>query len=313
MQQVVARIAQVSATTTPVLITGETGVGKEIVAREIHRRSSRAGGRFVAVNCGGLPEGLQISQLFGHCAGAFTGAVKSQAGLVEAAGRGTLFLDEVGDLPPAAQVMLLRFLQDGEYLRLGDSATHHSDARVLAATDWDLEALMAQGRFRRELYFRLSVTKLHVPPLRERREDLSELTEQLLAEIAHKDGRGAPAIGYGVAEKLQSHSWPGNVRELKSVLTQAWLRCQNGRIDVSDVAFEEPAGRKSAEAQPKRAGPQRFEEAEREFQIAYFSELLRRTHGGVKEAAELADLSERGLRKRLETLRLDPGQFRTPE
>lgn len=309
MREVMARIERVAGAHCPVLITGETGAGKEVVAREVHRRSSRSGAPFVPVNCGGLPEGLQFSQLFGHRAGAFTGAVKQQLGLVEAANRGTLFLDEVGDLPLSVQLMLLRFLQDGEFLPAGETRVRHCDARVLAATDQDLGELMHGGNFRHQLFYRLGMTRIHVPPLRERREDMAGLVDQLLKSDLTSAHSPVPRLAGGVLEKLQGHSWPGNVRELRGVLTRACMECHGGVITTDDVIFEEPKNQRNTHiAQTPRL--RTFSDAEREFQWTYFNDLLRLASGSVKEAARLAGLSERGLRKRLEALGLNPGPFR---
>lgn len=246
MQPVFAAIEKVSATDVSVLIIGESGTGKELVARAIHRRSVRQGRPFVAINCGAIPENLLESELFGHEKGAFTGAHLQRQGRVEMAQGGTLFLDEIGDLPTALQVKLLRFLQDHTVERIGGRSSIHVDARVLAATNVDLGKAMASGRFREDLYYRLGVVLISVPPLREREGDLVLLARAFLqrhAETLRKELVFTPTA----IKAIEFHSWPGNVRELENRIQRAAIMGENGRISPKDLGltstYSEPQGR----------------------------------------------------------------------
>lgn len=213
-----------------VLVTGESGVGKELLARYIHDLSSRSKQVFLAVNCGALPETLLESELFGHKAGAFTGAVQDRAGLFEEASDGTLFLDEIGDISPAMQVKLLRVLQEKEILRLGESKPRSVDVRVIAATNRDLAAAIEAGEFREDLYYRLGVIEIEVPPLRERREDILPLARHFLQRLESKLGRDNLTLDASCIDFLQGYSWPGNVRELENAIERAAVLSKDGRI-----------------------------------------------------------------------------------
>jgi transcriptional regulator with PAS, ATPase and Fis domain len=229
------RIALVDST---VLITGESGTGKERVARLIHGASSRAGRPFITVNCGAITETLLESELFGHVRGAFTGAVMERPGLFEAANGGTLLLDEIGEISSAMQVKLLRVLQEREIRRVGDSLSRPVDVRVIAATNRDLAREMAEGRFRRDLYYRLHVVALEVPPLRERREDIPALAETLLAEAATRLGRALAGLSPRAAEQLLAYPWPGNVRELENAMERAVALARGPRAELEDLPEE---------------------------------------------------------------------------
>jgi transcriptional regulator with PAS, ATPase and Fis domain len=220
MQRIFRLVDTLQHSEATVLITGESGTEKEVVARAIHQRSVRGGGAFVAVNCGALPGDLLESELFGHVRGAFTGAVRDRVGRFELASRGTLFLDEIGDLPPQLQVKLLRVLQEHQYERVGESTMRTTDARILAATNVDLRVALREGRLREDLYYRLCVVPIEVPPLRERREDISQLTLSLLKRISGLQGR-VHRISPQVMRALLDYSWPGNVRELANVIEYA--------------------------------------------------------------------------------------------
>ncbi len=226
---------RVAAVDSTVVITGESGVGKEVVARFIHQESARASGPFIAINCGAVPEGLLESELFGHVRGAFTGATDDRAGLFEAARGGTLLLDEVGDVPPAMQVKLLRVLQEREVRRVGENKTRPIDVRVIAATHRDLLAESAAGRFRQDLYYRLRVVEVMVPPLRERRDDILPLARAFLVEAAARLRRKVSGFTSSVADHILSHSWPGNVRELQNAIEHAVVLAQGPRIDLDDL------------------------------------------------------------------------------
>jgi len=227
--------ARVAPTETTVLLTGESGTGKEVVARFIHRGSPRAGGPFVGLNCAALPETLLESELFGYEKGAFTGAIAARAGRIEQAAGGILFLDEVGEMTPAVQAKLLRVLQEREYQRLGGTRTIKADVRVVAATNRDLEAALARGEFREDLYYRLRVFEIRLPPLRERREDITPMAEAFLGEIGSLVGRPAAGISRQALEALLSYPWPGNVRELRNALERATILCDGGLITIEHL------------------------------------------------------------------------------
>jgi DNA-binding NtrC family response regulator len=229
------RVGQVDST---VLVTGESGVGKERVARLIHDSSARTAGPFVAINCGAVPEGLLGSELFGHARGAFTGAAQDRPGLFEAAHGGTLFLDEIGEVPPAMQVKLLRVLQEREVRRVGENKDRKVDARVVAATNRDLAAEVHAARFRQDLYYRLRVIEIRVPPLRERRDDILPLARTFLVEAGGRLGRKVGGFSPAAAQQLVRHDWPGNVRELENAVERAVVLARGHRIDVDDLPEE---------------------------------------------------------------------------
>ena len=237
MREVFERIRRVSASGTTVLILGESGTGKELVARAVHEQSRRRSAPFVAVNCASIPEGLIESELFGHEKGAFTGAVTSRSGLFQAADSGTLFLDEVGELPLAAQARLLRVLQDNEVRRVGAVASRRVDVRLIAATHRDLPKLIQEGRFREDLYFRLRVFEIGLPPVRERRGDLVPLAMFLLAKACKRLDRTPPSLSQGALEALAAHPFPGNVRELENALERALILCDGGVITANLLAL----------------------------------------------------------------------------
>lgn len=232
LYEVVDRVAD---TTCTVLITGESGTGKELVARAVHKASGRASGPFVAINCGAIPEALLESELFGHARGAFTGAHASKVGRLGMADKGTLFLDEVGELPLSLQVKLLRVLQSHEYSPVGDTRTLRADVRVVAATNIDLEKAVAAGTFRQDLYYRLNVIHLQVPPLRRRASDIPYLIEHFMVSAAEKTGRSPKVVSPAAAQILATYDWPGNVRELENTIERAMLLCMSDRIEPRDL------------------------------------------------------------------------------
>ncbi len=232
VRQAIRDAAQVTAT---VLVTGASGTGKELAARAIHFEGPRAAGPFVPVNCAAIPESLFESTLFGHRRGAFTGAVESQVGLVEQSSGGTLFLDEVGEIPLGQQAKLLRVLQDGELTPVGGARPVRVDLRLIAATNRDLEAQVRQGAFREDLYYRVAVLRVEMPPLAERLEDVPPLAEHLLVEMGREHGFAVPGITEEALEVLRGHRWPGNVRELRNVLERALLVARGRRIDAGDL------------------------------------------------------------------------------
>jgi transcriptional regulator with PAS, ATPase and Fis domain len=231
-------VAQVAPTTATVLIVGESGTGKELVARAIHAKSPRAQKPFVAVNCAALPESILESELFGHERGAFTGATGVKRGLFEEATGGTLFLDEIGEISAKMQVQLLRVLQEGEIRRVGASDTIKVDVRVVAATNRDLKTEVSAGRFREDLFFRLQVVMVRVPPLRERRGDIPHLVKHFAAKHADRLGRGTPRFAPEVLEVLDAYEFPGNVRELSHIVERAMLLAREGVITVADLPNE---------------------------------------------------------------------------
>jgi two-component system, NtrC family, response regulator AtoC len=307
---------------TSVMIQGPTGTGKELLARFLHDTSPRARGPFVPVNCGAIPGSLLESEFFGAKKGAYTGAERDRPGLFEAASGGTLFLDEVGELPEALQVKLLRVLQEGVVRRLGGEAETPVDVRIVAATNRDLEAEIAAARFREDLYYRLAVVTLEVPPLSERPEDLEFLVDHLLARHARRLGMEVPPVSEEARAALRAHDWPGNVRELENVLERALILAGEGGIGVEALpwagaeeptdaadpigpaATEEPVEPDDAPAPPadlsvKRRGA----ELEREL----IRQALERTGGHRGQAAELLELSDRALRYKIREYGLEEG------
>jgi formate hydrogenlyase transcriptional activator len=234
LRAVLARLEKVARTDSTVLITGETGTGKELVARAIHRRSARASRALIKVNCAALPDALIGSELFGHEKGAFTGAVQQRIGRFELAHGGSIFLDEVGELPPEMQVALLRVLQEGEFERVGSTQTIRTDARVMAATNRDLEAEVAAGRFREDLFYRLNVFPIEVPPLRERKEDLPILVEYFAGRYAARIGKKLGTIDPHTMERLVEYPWPGNVRELQNVIERAAILSEGNELRIEE-------------------------------------------------------------------------------
>ena len=250
LREVLERVSRVAATDSTVLITGETGTGKELVARAIHAGSPRARRPLVKVNCAALPEGLVASELFGHERGAFTGALERRRGRFELAAGGTIFLDEVGELPPPVQVALLRVLQEREFERVGGSETLRTDARVVAATNRNLEEAVREGRFRSDLFFRLNVFPIRVPALRERTEDIPLLAEYWASRYSRTVGKGIRRIDESAMAALCAYPWPGNIRELQNVVERAVILARGSVLGLGD--FELPSLR-SEPPRPSRA------------------------------------------------------------
>jgi two-component system, NtrC family, response regulator HydG len=235
MRLVLEELQQIAPTDASVLLTGESGTGKSRVARLIHQRSRRAAGRLITVNCAAIPEALLESELFGHEAGAFTGAVARKEGRFDLARGGTLFLDEITEVSPLIQVKLLRVLQEGEYERVGGTVTHRADARIIAATNRDIEAAVRSGRLREDLYYRLDVIRLRVPPLRERPEDIPLLAATFLERFATKNNKVVRAFTAEALDALNAHTWPGNVRELENAIERAVVLARGELIGVEDL------------------------------------------------------------------------------
>ncbi len=291
MRKVMEIVTRVAPHPTTVLITGESGTGKEVVARAIHRMSTRRDAPFVAINCAAIPEQLLESELFGHVRGAFTGATHDRRGLFEEARGGTLLLDEIGDLPLALQVKLLRVLQEGEVRRVGAEDVSKVDVRVLAATARDLNAEISAGTFREDLYYRLNVVHLHLPPLRERPEDLERLAGVLLERALRRSGRQV-SLSPDALAAIKAHPWPGNVRELENAIERAVVLSQDGV--VRGGAFEGSVRVKGAAGQPRPLS-EVLAEAEQEA----IEEALRATGGNRAKAAKLLGVSVRSLYYRL--------------
>jgi DNA-binding NtrC family response regulator len=306
MLAVYKQIALACGSDAPVLVTGETGTGKELVARAIHRHGPRSARPFVPVNCGALPEGLLESELFGHVRGAFTGAVADKHGLFEEARGGTLFLDEIGEMSPALQVRLLRALESGEVRRVGSPRATSIDARVVAATHRDLERAAREGRFREDLFYRLHVFVITVPPLRERREDVPLLAAHFLARFAGR-GRGAAALTPEALGALAAHDWPGNVRELENTLERLVAEARGGTIGVQDL----PApfrGRSAPLVEPLFAGLPSLEELEKR----YLRHVLAEVKGNRSRAAEVLGIDRRTLYRMAERFGIELDEETTP-
>jgi DNA-binding NtrC family response regulator len=295
MAEVLALAVRIAGADAPVLLTGENGTGKSLLARWIHRRSGRAGGPFVEVNAGAIPETLFESEMFGHVRGAFTDAREPRAGRFEVADGGTLFFDEIGNLPPGAQSKLLRVLERGEFEPVGSSRTRRADVRVLAATNADLAARVGEGRFRQDLLFRLNLVELRLPALRDRREDVPALAAAALARAAARYRREVEGFAPDALAALDAYAWPGNVRELQNVVERAVLLAGGPRIAARDLRLTAPAVPAPASLQEMS-----LEDAER----ALLRAALRRNGGCVQEAARALGLSRSAMYRRMEKLGL---------
>ncbi len=289
MERLLTWVARVAETSSPVLITGETGTGKELVARALHRQSDRCKQPFVAVNCGAITAGLSESELFGHARGGFTGAVQQKAGLFEEAAGGTLFLDEIGELPLELQPKLLRALQEGEIRRIGENRPRKVDVRVLAATARDLREAAANGEFRDDLFFRLAVVEIHIPPLRERREDIPLLAEYFASGIAAREGRPAPDIVPAVSEALAGHFWPGNVRELGNFMERTMIFCRGDVLDLDALPGEMRRQDRSSQKDFS------LKKAALRLEKEYIRKALTATGGNRTQAAKMLEISLRKL------------------
>jgi DNA-binding NtrC family response regulator len=298
MQEIFTVIERVAPSRATVLLAGESGVGKDLIARAIHFHSPRRDRPLVKINCSAIPENLMESELFGYEKGAFTGANTSKPGKFEQADTGTVFLDEIGDVPGAIQVKLLRILQEREFERLGSNVTRHIDVRVIAATNQDLRAALEQGTFREDLYYRLNVVPLNIPPLRERKADIPFLANHFIRKLAPETGCNVESISGSGMEKLMSHDWPGNVRELENVIERSLVMCAGTELDAADIKMESAP----RPAQPGANGGLHFlpdgltlDQYEREI----IKEALRRADGNKSQAARLLGLTRNALRYRL--------------
>ena len=295
MQEVLATVERVAPTNSTVLLGGESGVGKDLIARAIHEKSRRASGPFLKINSTAIPENLLESELFGFEKGAFTGAVASKPGKFELADKGTLFLDEIGDVPPATQVKLLRVLQEREFERLGGTKTVKVDVRLIAATNKDLREALEQGTFREDLYYRLNVVPIDIAPLRERREDIPDLVNLFVSRFTGESGKPVEGIKPDAMQILVNYHWPGNVRELQNIVERACALAKGSVLEPSDIHLD-VRSTKSANA-PGGFLPDGMTLEQWEDEMV--QEALRRANGNKSQAARLLGLSRNALRYRL--------------
>lgn len=293
LQQVIQLARKVAVTDVPVLLTGETGTGKEVFAQAIHNGSARAKQPFVAINCSAFSKELLESEIFGHKAGAFTGALKDKKGLFEEANHGTIFLDEIGEMAYGLQAKLLRVLETGEYIKVGDTKPTKIDVRIVSATNRNLKEEIANSNFREDLYFRLSVFHLHLPPLRERREDIPELAAAFLKFFAAKMGKQVKGFAADCQAWMQSYAWPGNVRELRNVIERALIICDD-YITLDDM----PLDFRSSTLSGSAADGDDFELAEAEHR--HIQRVLQYTKGNKAEAARLLKIGLTTLYRKIE-------------
>jgi two-component system response regulator GlrR len=305
IRQLLHSLDQLAPAQTPVLITGESGVGKELVARALHFCGPRAKEPFIAINCAAIPENLFEAELFGYQRGAFTGAVNAHAGAFEAAHKGTLFLDEIGEMPQGMQAKLLRVLETSEVQRIGSTDRKKVNFRLVTATNRNLEKEVAQGRFREDLYYRVQVYPLHVAPLRERPEDIPQLVTHHLSVIGMRENRPSLRLTSAALEKMISYRWPGNVRELVNLLERATLLADNRVIDAEHVTF--PSG-----LSPEPASLLPYRDAKAKFELDYYSQLMRTAGGNVSLAAKLGQKTRKEIYDALKRSGLDAADFTPP-
>ncbi len=297
MQEVLAVVDRVATSNSTVLLGGESGVGKDMIARAIHQHSRRSSGPMVKINCAAIPENLLESELFGYERGAFTGAVAAKPGKFELADKGTIFLDEIGDVPPSIQVKLLRVLQEREFERLGGTRTLKVDVRLLAATNRDLRAALEQGAFREDLYYRLNVVPVNIPPLREHKEDIPDLVRHFLERFAREAGKSVPGVTPAAMKLLLDFHWPGNVRELENIIERAVAFSTGPQLDAEDIRLDLSPPHRNARAAPEIFPPPGM--SLEQFEDEMIREALRRANGNKSQAARLLGLSRNALRYRL--------------
>ena len=302
-----SRTIKVAATDSTVLITGETGTGKELVARAIHRRSARASRAFVSVNCAAIPRDLIASELFGHEKGAFTGATQQRLGRFELANGGTIFLDEVGELPVETQIALLRVLQEHEFERVGGTRRIRADVRVIAATNRDLQAAISTGSFRSDLFYRLHVFPIEIPSLRERREDIPLLVEYFIDRYARKAGKDIKRVNKKTLELLQSYPWPGNIRELQNVIERSVILCETESFSIDENWLPQPPP--LTEPKNQMELPRSLLAQEKEMIEAALKESRGRIFGPKGAAAKLG-IPRSTLESKIRSLKINKNRFR---
>ncbi|HVJ15162.1 MAG TPA: sigma 54-interacting transcriptional regulator, partial [Polyangiaceae bacterium] len=300
MRRVLERLDRVTDSDASVLVLGESGTGKELVARALHANGPRKSAPFVGINCGALPENLLESELFGHARGAFTGALRDKVGLMQAAQGGTLFLDEIGEMPLSLQVKLLRVLQEREVRPLGALRAEPLDIRLVAATHRDLKQDVERGRFREDLYYRIAVVTVELPPMRDRLEDLPLIATQILARLAQESGRKPLSLTQDAVRKLSAHPLPGNVRELQNILTRAFVLASGSRLTARDLELDQPAERARAGAKPSTFSREEFQAQERIRMV----EALQRTRWNVAAVSRMLGLSRATLHRKIKQYRL---------
>jgi DNA-binding NtrC family response regulator len=301
MQEIFDTVERVAPTRATVLLAGESGVGKDLVARAIHFHSPRRDKPLVKINCTAIPENLMESELFGYEKGAFTGANTTKPGKFEQADTGTVFLDEIGDVPGAIQVKLLRVLQEREFERLGSNVTRHIDVRVIAATNQDLRAALEQGTFREDLYYRLNVVPLNIPALRERKQDIPFLANHFVKKLAPDTGSRVEAITDAAMEKLTAYHWPGNVRELENVIERSLVMAKGAALDAADIKLESAPRVKPRDETHFLPEGMTLDTYEQDI----IREALRRADGNKSQAARLLGLTRNALRYRLTQMGLE--------
>ena len=308
IRTLVGQIEKVGVTPARVLITGENGTGKELVARAVHRLSPRLQKPFVEVNCAAIPSELIESELFGHMKGSFTGAVQDRAGKFEQADKGTIFLDEIGDMNPSAQAKVLRVLQDGEITRIGGSKRIQVDVRVLAATNKDLQEEIAAGRFREDLFYRLNVVPLHVPPLRERRDDIPLLAQYFSDQLSRREGAPVRELDASAVEALTQMEWPGNVRELRNTIERLLILASGPRVTSADVARLTGARHADSASLGSLLDIATFEAFKDAAERAFLLHKLREFEWNVSETARALDMPRSNLYKKIERYSLEREQ-----
>lgn len=302
-------LQRISSYDVTVLIQGESGTGKELVARAIHYHSKRKAKEFVIINCSAFSDALLESELFGHMRGSFTGAIAEKEGLFEIADKGTFFMDEVGDMSPALQVKLLRVLQEGVFFKIGGTKPLQVDVRIVAATNQDLQKLVEAGKFRHDLFYRLNVMHINLPPLRERREDIPQLVSHIIQKISDKNSQPIKTLQPEVMKALQSYDWPGNIRELENELEKACIMAQGTAIETKDLSRHliESALKKRNVAPGTKEGSlkKRKSDLVSSFEKTVIEEALLRTKGNQTQAAKALGISRQDLNRKLKLYQID--------
>jgi len=295
MQKIFDVIRKVSQFKSTVLITGESGTGKELVARALHYNSDRSQNPFIPVNCGAIPENLLESELFGHAKGAFTDAIRTKKGLFEEADGGTLFLDEIGELPAQLQVKLLRVLQDGEIRRIGESKSIQIDVRIVAATVKDLSKEVNESRFREDLFYRLNVLPIHIPPLRDRKEDIPLLIQHFIGKYNQSMNKNVAGIDHNALEALMNYKWFGNVRELENTIERAIVLADKSNIELENLPFEIQNFKEEVHIEPLPDEEYSIKKASKTLEINLITKALKKTKGNHTHASRLLEISHRAL------------------